>query len=270
MKKYKYKSIMFYLYKNDISKLKEDLFAYFNTKEYRINIDFKENEFIELCINHNNLSVSINFIYTQQFFKNCYVLNDGYYANIFKGSRNILSKVFEMLQSSYPIITKREPLYCHCCGKLIGYTFNDLNEYRENVTPLITNEQQDKDLLYDSYEIPFCYDCHEYFCEDCIICGDDFSNSICEECLDKYDTRTEEEKISDEDDFIKHWAQCKYENCEDGEYFSEQIPMCADCDNYDSCRSYADDSFCGYEMFCDSIVGHGYDSMEDFWECNGI
>lgn len=29
-------------------------------------------------------------------------------------------------------------------------------------------------------------------------------------------------------------------------------------------------SYVGYEMFCDSIIGCGYDSMDEFWECNGI
>ena len=270
MKKYKYKNIMFYLYENNIKTLREYLLDCFDKNDCKVDILFKENEFIDIHINCDDSSIRINFIYTQRYFKNCYELTDGYYANIFKGSRKILSKLFDVLETHYPIVTKREPLYCHCCGKLIGYTFNDSNNYRENVTPLITNESQDKDLLYDSYEIPFCYECNEYFCDDCIIWDDEFSDSICEECIDKYDTRTEEEKISDEDDFIKHWTNCKYddEHCE--EYDDDETPICRFCDSYDECLENANDSACGYEMFCDSIVGCGYDSMEDFWECNGI
>lgn len=272
MKRYKYKKIMFYLIENDIDNFKESLLKCFNAEDLNIDVDinFKENEFIDMYIKCNNLYINIQFVYTQRFFKNCYELINGYSANIFKDSRKILSIIFKFIQFHYPIVSKREPLYCHNCNKLIGYIFNDSNECRENVTPLITNDSQDKDLLYDGYEIPFCHECHEYFCEDCIIDGDEFVDSICEECLDKYDTRTEEEKRCDEDDFIKRWAMCKYEDSEDEEFIDEEIPMCIDCDYYDECLDEANGSACGYEMFCDSIVGHGYDSMEDFWECNGI
>ena len=68
MKKYKYENIMFYLYENNISKLKENLLEYFDKKNYKININFKKNEFIELIITHNDLVVNIHFTYTQRFF----------------------------------------------------------------------------------------------------------------------------------------------------------------------------------------------------------
>lgn len=86
------------------------------------------------------------------------------------------------------------------------------------------------------------------------------------DCFDKGLEITEaEENISDIDDFIKNWTTCKF-----SEVDCDIIPFCRHCDSYDECLSKANDAACGYEMFCDCIVGCGYDSMEDFWECNGI
>jgi len=41
---------------------------------------------------------------------------------------------------------------------------------------------------------------------------------------------------------------------------------CYDCEKYDECLKMAQDNKDGYEAFCDCIVGHDYNSMEEFWE----
>lgn len=86
-------------------------------------------------------------------------------------------------------------------------------------------------------------------------------------CFDKglETIEAEAEKASDIDDFIKNWTTCKFEEDD-----CDEIPSCIHCDNYDECLNKANDAACGHEAFRDCIVGCGYDSMEDFWECNGI
>lgn len=67
--------------------------------------------------------------------------------------------------------------------------------------------------------------------------------------------------IEDESDFINRWANCKNENHEG---------TCQECGYYEECLEEAEDNSFGYTSFCDCVLSGGYDSMEDFWECNGI
>lgn len=72
--------------------------------------------------------------------------------------------------------------------------------------------------------------------------------------------------VSIEDkDFLAKWGRCEYQDIDDSKLFD-----CENCDKFEDCMDDANFAYVGYEMFCDSIVGCGYDSMEEFWECNGI
>ena len=70
---------------------------------------------------------------------------------------------------------------------------------------------------------------------------------------------TEEDRL-----FLESHNVCKFD------YKDHRFYSCRECDSLIDCMERAWDAEVGYEMFCYSIVGCGYDSMEEFWECNGI
>ena len=65
-------------------------------------------------------------------------------------------------------------------------------------------------------------------------------------------------------EFITRWTTCKL-NSDDDNYEN-----CKHCKSYFECLEDAEDSRDGYAAFEDLILSGGYDSMDDFWECNGI
>ena len=65
--------------------------------------------------------------------------------------------------------------------------------------------------------------------------------------------------------FLEKWVLCKYDDIDDSKLYS-----CTNCEHFENCMDDANFAYVGYEMFCDSIIGCGYDSMDEFLECNGI
>lgn len=59
--------------------------------------------------------------------------------------------------------------------------------------------------------------------------------------------------------FIERWSTIECEN-----------ECCEDCNNYDNCYESAVDAYDAQIIFHDMVISGGYDSEEDFWECNGI
>ena len=62
------------------------------------------------------------------------------------------------------------------------------------------------------------------------------------------------------EDFIERWS---YTECEN-DY------NCSGCEEYEECLNSARDAYEGQIIFHDMVISGGYDSEEDFWECNGI
>lgn len=60
--------------------------------------------------------------------------------------------------------------------------------------------------------------------------------------------------------FIEKWSTIECEN----DY------CCEGCETYDECYESAVDAYEGQIAFHDIVISGGYDSEEDFWECNGI
>lgn len=262
MKKYKYKSKMFYLHDNDINYLQDHSKKYFDDN-FQCNYEFQKNDFINLTIVTNGTTVILKFKYNPIYFIKCYEFNGIYETNEYKGSKNIIKKFFEFLDSCCESVTCRDPLYCHNCGELIGYYFNHDGNFRENVTPLITSNSQCKDDIYDGYEIRVCEDCKNYFCNDCINSIDFFDEYfyLCDSCYLELDDRTDEEKLIDEQNFIMRYSSLEFDDCEGG---------CQVCNHYDECSYDANECRDGELAFEDMVLSGGYDSIDDFWECNGI
>lgn len=136
----------------------------------------------------------------------------------------------------------------------------------------------DDKTLYDFYDGIFqCDICGEFYCSDCrdyneydscFICDNclenDFNNYLKNECDDKCYDCIYENKCHYEENTIDEWGHCLF-NDNDTKYL-----QCDTCNKKDKCLSEAEDNRDGYAMFEDCIVGCGYDSMDDFWECNGI
>lgn len=67
-----------------------------------------------------------------------------------------------------------------------------------------------------------------------------------------------------EEGTMESWRNCLYD--EDDDRHEE----CDNCELKEKCFEDAEDARSGYAAFCDCIIGCGYESMDDFWECNGI
>ncbi|MDF2588203.1 MAG: hypothetical protein K0S41_2044 [Anaerocolumna sp.] len=68
----------------------------------------------------------------------------------------------------------------------------------------------------------------------------------------------------DKGEFITSWTTCKLD------IDNNNYENCKHCRLYFECLLDAEDSRDGYDSFEDMILSGGYDSMDDFWECNGI
>ena len=280
MKEYNYgKSIMFCVF-NDINGYCEDLklefFKKIKDNHIKMNVDYVEKNFISIeFMTYDNI-MKLVFKYNDFLFNNCYQFDGIYQSENYIGTKPIITKLFSYLKKEYVIVTKKEPLLCTGCEEQIGWIFND-DGLDDNSVCACGSDILDKDMYDIHMESYRCCECGDYYCNDCGYSNDyDFGfvcntckeeefenykncqcNGDCDECM--YDW-----KCNYEERMLEKWATCK---------FNENDKRCEDCENCncrEECLSDAEDSRDGYAMFKDSIVGCGYDSMDDFWECNGI
>lgn len=280
MKNYNYKEeIMFYLWDDCmVADFAGEISNYFKSK-YNITTEChgKDKEYINIKFLTDDNYVQVNFQYDESLFYNCYKNNGVYECEKYIGTRAIIHKLISYLFNDFLIITKKEHLLCHKCGKPTGIVFNDYEADERSISSG-GRANDDTKQLYDYYEegINKCYKCGNYFCDDCsrnlYYYEDDF---ICEDCDDdkfynyNCDGNCDEciynNKCNYEENLLdSNWVSCEFDNDDD------RHKRCDDCEHRDSCIESAEDSKIGYSMFVDSIVGCGYDSMDDFWECNGI
>ena len=73
-----------------------------------------------------------------------------------------------------------------------------------------------------------------------------------------------EEFIMDKQDFINRWHLCKLPTD------SPQYQHCYECKRFKHCYEEAKDAHLGNQLFEEVILNSGYDSMDAFWESNGI
>ena len=279
MKKYDYKEeIMFFLWDsytttNYNDGISDEISKYFKNKyNIMVNCDGKDKEYINIKFITGDNYVLINFKYDESLFYNCYKSDGIYECEKYKGTRAIIHKLWQYLFDKFLIITKKEPLLCHECGKQIGIIFNDFDADEKSIGAGGKDGDDPKKLYdYDDESINKCHKCGEYFCEDCsrdFYNGFYFYNSvpdfICKDCEDDEDDGNIDDEYYEED-LIDKWGYCKFDDDDENKPDS-----CEDCDYYEDCIDSAEDNRDGYSAFCDCIVGHGYDSMDDFWECNGI
>lgn len=282
MNKYNYKKeTMFFIWNNNVIDFSNKLAEYFK-KKHNITTECKgvDGDFIDVKFNINNNYVLIKFKYDESLFYNCYK-NDGFYeCEKYVGTRSIIHKFTDYLFCNYLIITKKEPLICHTCGSKTGIVFNDFDS-DENSICAGGGEHDDPKIIYDYDEdgINQCYSCGEYFCNDCSKDKFDYdSDFICENCQEvkfydyisencdsdctdcQYDYRCNyEERL-----LSSNWKHCEFD--EDDENYEE----CDTCEIRTTCIQDAEENRSGYASFCDCMVNSGYDSMDDFWESNGI
>ena len=73
-----------------------------------------------------------------------------------------------------------------------------------------------------------------------------------------------EEFIKDKQDFINRWHLCELPSD------SHQYQHCYECKRLMHCYEDAKDNYLGNQLFEEIILNSGYDSMDAFWESNGI
>lgn len=268
MKKYDFRQeIMFHMYENDMDEFCSNVVKYYNNE---LNIDLFcigiKNKEIKFNFETDNVILNLEFTYDDSLFEHCYRFDGLYNCNIYKGSRNIINKLYWFIYKNSVIITKKEPLYCNDCKKQIGWIVNDelcCAGFDYSISGFSSIKEYEKSLL-EAGNVVECIECGEFYCDDCANINyeyESYSNFVCENCSDD---EFDEEYYCDED-LIEKWGNCKFD--EDDEHKPDS---CEDCEYYENCLLEAEDNSDGYSSFCDCIVGHGYDSMDDFWECNGI
>jgi len=272
MKKYDFRQeIMFYIYENDIEKFTEGVSTYFESElEVELTCNGIKNKEINFSFKKDDLCLNLTFLYDNSLFDHCYNFYGTYECNVYKGSRNIINKLYWYIRDNYQIITKKEPLYCTDCGKQIGWTYNDIDDFNrccgdyDNSVSGFNKSERYENILWESDDIIRCIECGNFYCDSCANINylyETSSSFTCKDCEDDDDIDDEYY----EEDLIDKWGDCKFD--EDDE---NKPDRCEDCEYYEDCIDNAEDNRDGYSAFCDCIVGHGYDSMDDFWECNGI
>lgn len=271
MKKYDYREeIIFYTWDDyNIESFTSKILDYFKERyDIYVECDGKDKEYINIKFITDDNYVLINFKYDESLFYNCYKSDGIYECEKYKGTRAIIHKLWSYLFDWFLIITKNEPLLCHECGNSTGIVFNDFNADEKSIAAGGGVHDNPKKLYgYDEDGINKCCKCGEYFCDDCS--RDSHYNNylytydfVCKDC--ELEEIEDDEYYYDED-LIEKWGDCKFD--EDDE---NKPDSCEDCEYCEDCIDSAEDNRDGYSAFCDCIVGHGYDSMDDFWECNGI
>jgi hypothetical protein len=278
MKKYDYREeLMFYMYDNDMERFCTNVIQYFKN-DLKINLTCVGTKDNEITFNFiaDKLSLNLLFIYDNSLFNYSYKFNGIYECSTYKGSRNIINKLYWFIRDKYLIVTKKEPLYCNDCGKQIGWIFNDFGNEDDSIC-CIGSKSQPENVMYDYYELHRCDECGNFYCDDCTSYDYDY-NFTCDSCKEKHFNEHKEKKCDgecwncaydnvcnyEENLLNSNWKSCRFD--EDDDRYEE----CDDCEYRDECLSDAEDNRSGYAAFCDCIVGHGYDSMDEFWECNGI
>lgn len=269
MKKYDYKNeTMFFIWDDyTVTRFSNELSNYFKNKHnITVECNGKDKQYINIKFKTDDNYVLVNFKYDESLFYNCYKHSGIYECEKYIGTRAIIHKLRQYLFDKFLIVTKKEPLLCFGCGEQTGVIFNDFEADDKSICAG-GGAYDDPQKLYDYYDesINKCYECGEYFCEDCSRSFyDGFHNYdfdfVCKDC-EEYDFDDNEHA----EDIIDRWGTCNFDDDD------KNKPECCDeCEYYEDCLSDAKDNMYGYAAFCDCIVGHGYDSMDDFWECNGI
>lgn len=283
MKKYNYgKKIMFYVHDNNLNELTKTVDKLFKATNINIKYSFLENNYIKINFNNYDLNLEVQLNYDDSLFEYCYVWSGVYFSNKFKGTRSLLNKLYSIIKDRYPVITKKEPVFCKECNDQIGWFFNDysVNSLDNWVSGYIRDKIYQKRLL-ECNDVVRCIKCNSFYCDCCADIDYNFEDSgsfICDSC----DNNTFENYKDNECDgncyeciydnrchyedniLASNWAFCEFDD-DDVRY-----KICDNCEHRENCIERAEDSKFGYEIFCDSIVGHGYDSMDDFWDSNGI
>lgn len=283
MREYNYnEKIMFYAYENNLQDFATKVEDFF--KELNINIEcsFLVSDYIKIYFNDNDLNLEIQFNYDDSLFEYCYAWNGMYSSNKFKGSRRILNLLYTIIDKKYLIVTRKEPIFCKGCNEQIGWFFNDYScgSFESFVSGYSESKEYQKRLL-DSWDIVKCVKCDSFYCDCCANIDYEFEDSssfICDSCdnvaFENYqndecdgncDECIYESKCHYEDNILdSKWVSCEFDDDDD------RYKDCVGCEHRDDCIESAEDNRSGYDAFCDCIIGGGYDSMDDFWECNGI
>jgi len=277
MNKYSYKKkTCFFLWDDcKVIDFSNEITEYFKNK-YKITIECKgiDKEFINIKFITDDNYVIMKFKYDESLFYNCYKTDGVYECEKYIGTRPIINKLMAYLFDEYLLITKKEKLLCHKCGKITGIIFNDFEADEKSICAG-GGECDDDKRLYSYYEngINKCNICGKYFCEDCF----NDRTEICDECNESEFNEYKEKECDNNCESCIYNNNCNYEeNLLNSKYVDckldeddEDYEHCDECEYRNDCLEEIEDAILGEACF-EEMASDAYGSVDAFWECNGI